>query len=170
MVTPMDALVEFAPGTLVVTIAQELNQIDEWEDIPVWVSVLMGSKCYIMKLCQERAEYAEQKKVMEAEVDRMHEKQQEQQEKLSELINKVNHQARLVGEIQHNNAANQGGSVPRISLLQGQSVGSLGSMPQDSQQPPYTCRSIWNNQPRSARTTNRSKEKHQEPGLTHFLR
>ena len=43
MVTPTDALVEFAPGTLVVVIAQALDQIDEWEDIPVWVSVLMGS-------------------------------------------------------------------------------------------------------------------------------
>ena len=119
MVTPMDALVEFVPGTLVVTTAQELDQIDEWEDIPVWVSVLMGSRRYIMKLCQERAEYAEQKKVMEAEVDRMHEEQKEQQEKLSELIDKVNHQARLVGEIQHNNITNQGGSTPRIPLLRG---------------------------------------------------
>ena len=43
MVTPTDALVEFVPGTLVVVIAQALDQIDEWEDIPVWVSVLMGS-------------------------------------------------------------------------------------------------------------------------------
>ena len=129
MVTPMDALVEFAPGTLVVTIAQALDQIDEWEDIPVWVSVLMGSRRYIMKLCQEQAEYTEQKKVMEAQVDRMHKEQQEQQEKLSELIDKVNDQARMVGEIQHSNAVNQGGSVPRISLLQSESVASSGSIP-----------------------------------------
>ena len=53
MVTPTDALVEFAPGTLVVTIAQALDQITEWEDVPVWVSILMGSKQYIWKLCQE---------------------------------------------------------------------------------------------------------------------
>ena len=82
-----------------------------------------------MKLCQEQAEYTEQKKVMEAEVDRMHEEQQEQQEKLSELIDKVNDQARIVREIQHNSTVNQGRTAPRIPLLQGQSVASSGSVP-----------------------------------------
>ena len=95
MVTPTDALVEFVPVTLVVTIAQALDQIMEWEDTPVWVSVLMGNKPYIMKLCQERVDSEEQRKAMEAEVDKMHEQQQEQQDKLSELIDKVNDQARM---------------------------------------------------------------------------
>ena len=115
MVTPTDALVEFAPGTLVVTIAQALNQITDWEDIPVRVSVLMGNRQYIMKLCQERSEHEEQKRSMEAEVEKMQEQQQEQQDKLSELIDKVNNQARIVGEMQQNQAALQSGSVPRIS-------------------------------------------------------
>ena len=53
MITPTDALIEFAPGTLVVAIAQMLHQINEWEDIPVWVTCLMGSKNYIMQLCRE---------------------------------------------------------------------------------------------------------------------
>ena len=53
MITPTDALIEFAPGTLVVAIAQVLHQINEWEDIPVWVTCLMGSKNYIMQLCRE---------------------------------------------------------------------------------------------------------------------
>ena len=44
MVTPTDALIEFASGTLVVPIAQELHQIKEWEDISVWVTCLMGDK------------------------------------------------------------------------------------------------------------------------------
>ena len=35
MITPTDALIEFAPGMLVVDIAQALHQINEWEDIPV---------------------------------------------------------------------------------------------------------------------------------------
>ena len=35
MITLTDALIEFAPGTLVVAIAQTLCQINEWEDIPV---------------------------------------------------------------------------------------------------------------------------------------
>ena len=134
MVTPTDALVEFAPGTLVVTIAQALDQIMDWEDIPVWVSVLMGNRQYIMKLCQERCEHEEQKKSMEAEVEKMQEQQQEQQDKLSELIDKVNDQARTVGEMQQNQAALQSGSVPRIPQLQGQvpvhsSIASSGSVP-----------------------------------------
>ena len=134
MVTPTDALVEFPTGTLVVAIAQALNQIADWEDIPVWVSVLMGSRQYIMKLCQERAEQEEQRKAMEAEVERMQENQQEQQDKLSELIDKVNDQARMVGEIQQQQINLQSGSVPRIPQLQGQipahsSSMSTGSVP-----------------------------------------
>ena len=93
LVTPMDALLEFTPGTLVVAIAQALHQIDEWEDIPVWVTCLMGSKHYIMQLCREGAENEEQKRVLEAEAEKMHDEQQEQQDKLSELIDKVNDQA-----------------------------------------------------------------------------
>ena len=55
----------------------------------------------------------------EVEAERMREDQQEQQEKLSELIDKVNDQARLVGEIQQGNLAIPKESAPRISLLQG---------------------------------------------------
>ena len=129
MITPTDALIEFAPGTLVVAIAQALHQINEWEDIPVWVTCLMGSKNYIMQLCRERAENEEQKRVWEVEAEKMREDQQEQQEKLSELIDKVNDQARLVGEIQQSNLAIPKESIPKISLLQGQSVASTGSVP-----------------------------------------
>ena len=81
MVTPTDALLEFTSGTVVVTIAQALHQIHEWEDIPVWVTCLMGSKHYIMQLCRERVENEEQKRVLEATTERMKEDQQEQQEK-----------------------------------------------------------------------------------------
>ena len=92
IVTPTDALIEFAPGILVVAIAQVLHQINEWEDIPVWVTCLMGSKNYIMQLCREQAENEEQKSVG-TEAEKMREDQQEQQEKLSEFIDKVNDQA-----------------------------------------------------------------------------
>ena len=53
----------------------------------------MGSKNYIMQLYREQAENKEQKRVWEAEAEKMREDQQEQQEKLSELIDKVNDQA-----------------------------------------------------------------------------
>ena len=60
----------------------------------------------------------------EAEAEKMREDQQEQQEKLSELIDKVNDQARLVGEMQQSNLAIPKESTPRISLL-----ASTGSVP-----------------------------------------
>ena len=134
MVTSTNALEEFPTGLLVVAIAQALNQNVDWEDIPGWVSILMGSRQYIMKLCQERAEQEEQKKAMEAEVERMQENQQEQQDKLSELIDKVNDQARMVGEMQQQQIILQSGSVPRIPQLQGQILAhsssmSMGSVP-----------------------------------------
>ena len=89
----------------------------------------MGNKNYILQLCRERAENEERKRVWEAEADRMREDQQEQQEKLSELIDKVNDQARLVDEIQQGNLAIPKESAPRISLLQGHSITSTGSVP-----------------------------------------
>ena len=137
MVTPTDALVEFAPGTLVVTIAQALDQITEWEDHRVWVSVLMGNKQYIMKTVVQERELRteEQKKAMEAEVERMHENQLETAgQNYLKLIDKVNDQAKMVGEMQQNQATLLSGSVPRIPQLQGQmpvhsSVTSSGSVP-----------------------------------------
>ena len=130
IITPTDALIKFTPGTLVVTITQGLHQIDEWEDILVRVTCLMGNKHYIMQLCRERAEN-EQKRVWEAEAEKMREEQQEQQDKLSVLIDKVNNQAHLVGEIQQGSVAylNTKESIPRTTLLQGHSVGSTGSVP-----------------------------------------
>ena len=129
MITPTDALIEFAPGTLVIAIAQVLHQISKWEDIPVWVTCLMGSKNYIMQLCRERVENEEWKRVWEAEAEKIREDQQEQEERLSELIDKVNDQTQLVGEMQQNNLAVPKESVSKISLLQGQSVVSTGSIP-----------------------------------------
>ena len=80
----------------------------------MWVSVLMGNRQYITKLCQERVDHEAMKKSMETEVEKMQENQQEQQDKLSELIDKVKDQARLVGEMQQSQLAQQTGSIPRI--------------------------------------------------------
>ena len=48
---------------------------------------------------------------------------------MSELIDKVNDQPRLVGEIQQSNLTLPKEFIPRISLLQGQSIPSTGSVP-----------------------------------------
>ena len=65
----------------------------------------------------------------EVEAEKMREDQKEQQEKLSELIDEVNDQAQLVGKMQQSNLAIPKESAPKISLLQGQSVTSTGSVP-----------------------------------------
>ena len=59
----------------------------------------------------------------------MHEEQHEQQDTLTELVDKVNEQAHLVGELQQQQQEMQRGSDTRIPLLQGVSIGSTGSMP-----------------------------------------
>ena len=56
---------------------------------------------------------------MEAEVEKCKNNNKEQQDKLSELIDKVNDQSRMVGEMQRNHVTLQGGSGPRIPQLQG---------------------------------------------------
>ena len=126
-----------------------------------------------MKLCQERAETEEQKKAMEAEVEKMHENQLEQQDKLSELIDKVNDQAKMVGEMQRNQVTLQSGFVPRIPQLQGQvpvhsSVTCSGSVPRipSSVHTPTGVYGTTNVNP-SFRSP---EEEHEEPGSAYLFR
>ena len=70
MVTPSDAILEFPTGCLVVHIAQVLHAMKEWEDFPIYVSCLMGNRCYIMEVCQYRANY-EAKRELEMEAERL---------------------------------------------------------------------------------------------------
>ena len=100
MVTPSDAVLELPVGAPVVPVAQELHLMREWEDIPIYVSCLMGNRHYIMKVCHDRAKYEEKKKEIELEAERLCEEQHEQQEALTTLVDKVNEQARIVGELQ----------------------------------------------------------------------
>ena len=100
MVTPSDAVLEFPTGCSVVHVAQELHAMKEWEDILIYVSCLMGNHHYIMEVCQDRANYESKKRELEIEAERLHEDQQEQQEALTELVDKVNDQAHIVEELQ----------------------------------------------------------------------
>ena len=61
MVTPSDAILEFPTGCSVVYVAQALHAMKEWEDFPIYVSCLMGNRCYIMEVCQDRANYEAKK-------------------------------------------------------------------------------------------------------------
>ena len=131
MVTPSDAVLELPIGCSVFQVAQELHSLKEWEDFPIYVSCLMGNCRYIMEVCQDRANYESKKKELEMEAKKLREDQLEQQETLTELVDKVNDQARIVEELQQQQRRQElnRGSDTRIPLLQGNSVGSTGSVP-----------------------------------------
>ena len=130
MVTPSDAILEFPTGCSVVYVAQALHAMKEWEDFSIYVSCLMGNHHYIMEVCQDRANYEAKKQALELEAERLREEQHEQQDTLTELADKVNKQACLVGELQQQQQQEmQRGSDTRIPLLQGVSIGSTGSVP-----------------------------------------
>ena len=108
----------------------------------------------------------------------MQEQQQEQQDKLSELIDKVNDQAQMVGEMQQNHVTLQGGSGPRIPQLQGQvpahsSIASSGSVPRIPQQYTHTHWSLWCRESEPTRTSKfseLSEEEYEESRSSHLLR
>ena len=127
MVTPSDTILELSVGALVVPVAQELHLMKEWEDIPIYVSCLIGSHRYIMEVCQDRANFEAKKKELKRETKRLKEEQCDQQEALAALVDKVNEQVKIVGELQQQQL--HGGSNTRIPLLQGGSIGSSGSIP-----------------------------------------
>ena len=83
-----------------------------------------------MEVCQDRANYESRKRELEMEAERLREDQQEQQEALTELVDKVKDQARIVEELQRQQQQHelQRGSDTRIPLLQGGSIGSTGSV------------------------------------------
>ena len=71
MVTTSDPVLELPVGAPVVPVAQELHLMCEWEDMPIYVSCLMGNRHYIIEVCHDRAKYEEKKKEMELEAERL---------------------------------------------------------------------------------------------------
>ena len=124
MITPNDVLIEFPLGSPVNEIAQVLHHIEEWEDIAVDTHCMMGDKKYVLKVCRDRAEYEERKRQMAVEDERRREEELERNDQLRHLIDQVNEQARMVGDLQMQNQRQQhlqgvimpesSGSVPRI--------------------------------------------------------
>ena len=89
MVTLTDAVLELPVGAPVLPVAQEFHLMHEWEDMPIYVSYLMGNRCYIMEVCHDRAKYEEKKREMELEAERLWEEQLEQQDPLTTLVDHV---------------------------------------------------------------------------------
>ena len=123
MITPNDVLIEFPLGSPVSEIAQVLHHVEEWEDFTVDAHCMMSDRRYILKVCQDRLDYEEQKKQMQMDEERRHEEELERNDQLQVLIQQVNDQAIMVGELQTQNhqshlqgavGSESSGSAPRI--------------------------------------------------------
>ena len=84
---------------------------------------MMGNRRYILKVCQDRLDYKEQKKQMQIEKERRCEEELERNDQLQILIQQVNDQAKMVGDLQTQNhqshlqgavGPESSGSAPRI--------------------------------------------------------
>ena len=84
---------------------------------------MMGDRRYILKVCQDRLDYKEQKKQVQMEEERRCEEELERNDQLQILIQQVNDQAKMVGDLQTQNhqshlqgavGPESSGSAPRI--------------------------------------------------------
>ena len=123
MITPNNALIEFPLGSPVSELAQILHHIEEWEDFTVDTHYIMGDRKYILKVCQDRLDYEEQWRQIQMEEERRREEELERNDQLQLLIQQVNDQAKMVGELQVQNyqthlqsavGSESSGSSPRI--------------------------------------------------------
>ena len=123
MITPNDVLIEFPVGSPVSEIAQILHHVEEWEDFTVDTHCMMGDRRYILKVCQDRLDYEEQKKQMQLDEERRREEELERNDQLQIPIQQVNEQAKMVGELQTQNhqthlqgtiGSESSGSAPRV--------------------------------------------------------
>ena len=69
-INPLDTVVEFAADVLIVAVAQQLHMIQEWEEVPVTVSCIMGRRDYIMEVCRQKSILIEQRVEAEKEIER----------------------------------------------------------------------------------------------------
>ena len=116
----LDTVVEFAAEVPIVPVAQQLHMIREWEEVPVTVLCIMGRREYIMEVCRQKSILIEQRGEAEREIERTRTETRQQKETLSQLVDRVNQQARLIGELQSQSLQ---GSVTRISSNQSSHLG-----------------------------------------------
>ena len=105
-VNSYDTIIEVAASVSVVAIFQQLHSMKEWEEIPVVISCIMGKKLYIIEVCQQRIAMIEQRGEAEKEIERTRIEAREQRATLAELIDMVNQQARLIGQLQTQSLTN----------------------------------------------------------------
>ena len=99
-INPFDTVVEFAADVPIVAVAQQLHMMRTWEEVPVVISCIIGKREYIMDVCHQKSILVEQHGEAEKKIEQTRMESKRQQETLSQLVDRVNQQARLIGELQ----------------------------------------------------------------------
>ena len=68
---------------------------------------MMGDKKYLLKVCRDRVDYEERKRQMIMDEERRREEELDRNDQLQHLIEQVNEQARMVGDLQKQNQQQQ---------------------------------------------------------------
>ena len=110
-VNPFDTVVEVAAEVLIVAVVQHLHLICKWEEIPINISCMMGKKEYIMDMVHCSSEMIEQRGEAEKEIQHARLEARKQKETLSHLVDCVNQQVQLIGDLQTQSLQ---GAIPRI--------------------------------------------------------
>ena len=82
-----------------VAVSQQLHAMHEWDEFPVVVSCIISKKSYIINVCCQRMAMIEQRGKSEQEIERTHEETKCQRATLAQLIDRVNQQVRIIGQI-----------------------------------------------------------------------
>ena len=98
-INPFDTVVEFAADVPIVAVAQQLHMMRTWEEVPVVISCIMGKREYIMDVCRQKSILVEQHGEAEKKIEQTRMESKRQQETLSQLVDRVNQQARLIGDL-----------------------------------------------------------------------
>ena len=113
VINKCDAIIELSSLENITLVSQRIRRIQDWEDVPVEISVLMGGKSFIIGVAREQTELLTQQWAAEYEKDKAQAMMNIQQNVLTEFIKKVRTQAKTVSEIQvQQNCQN---SVPCIT-------------------------------------------------------
>ena len=100
IINKCDTIIELSSLENVSLVSQRIQQIQDWEDILVEISVLMGGKNFIIGMAQEWMELLTWQRTTEYEKDKTQATMNMQPNVFTDLIKKVKTQAKTVSEVQ----------------------------------------------------------------------
>ena len=106
-----DTVLEVPVDVSVVTVSQQLHMLRDWEEIPIEISCIMGKKSFVTEVCLQKSAMIEQRGESEREIEQMRMEARAHRDTLSQLVDRVNQQAKLVADLQTRSYSE---SIPRI--------------------------------------------------------